>query len=117
MLSWERRALLSLHQSSGRVSVLVVRSSDTNVASAFLHDDAKDHALFDTDFGGREDRVPDAANVLIAVAGLEHLGLVEVEDGFEVFPRLFARERGGRTGVGGEVAHGRGCSKGWEISV
>ena len=106
MLSRERRTLLSLHQPSSGITILVIRRPNTNVAGAFLHDDAKDHALFNTDFGGLEDGVPDAADVLTAIAGLEHFGLVEVEDGFKVFPGFFAGEGRGWTGVGGKVAHG-----------
>jgi hypothetical protein len=53
--------------------------TDTYIAGALLHDDAENDALFNADFGGLEDGVPDTADVLAAIASLEHLGLVEVE--------------------------------------
>ena len=103
MLSGERRALFSLHEPTGRVTVRVRGRAHAYVTRAFLHDDAEDHALFHAEFGGVEDGVVDTTDILAAVARLEHLGFVSVEDGVEVFPGLFAGEGGGWARVVGEA--------------
>ena len=103
MLSWKRRTFFSLHKPAGRVSVRVRGRAYAHVTGALLHDDAEDDAFFHAEFGGLEDGVVDATDVLAAVARLEHLGFVGVEDGVEVFPGLFAREGGGWAGVVGEA--------------
>jgi hypothetical protein len=64
-----------------------------------LHNDAENDALFNTNLGGLEDGIPDAANVLPAVASLEHLRLVEVEERLKVFPSLLTRKVGGGAGI------------------
>lgn len=48
--------------------------------------DAKDHAHFDANIGGIGDAVLDVADGRVAVAGLEHCGLVDVEEIGGVFP-------------------------------
>jgi len=97
MLTRECRALFSLHQASSSLNIVVCGSSNTDVTGAFLHDDAENDALFDADFGGFKDGVPDAADVFTGITSLEHFGLVGVEDFFEGFPGVHSWEAGGGT--------------------
>jgi hypothetical protein len=92
MLARKDGTLISLHEAARGMGVLVIGSADADVASGLFHDDTEDDALFNTDFGGLEDGVVYGANVLAAIACLENLGLVDVEEHNEVFPRLLAGE-------------------------
>lgn len=92
MLARKGGTLLGLHQATGSLSAWVGGSSNANVASALLHDDAEDYALFNPNLGCFEDGIPHAADVLTAVTGAKHLGLVEVEKSLKVFPCFLARE-------------------------
>ena len=93
VLAWETWALLSLHQSSSRFAISILRAVDTDVATALLHDDAEDYALLNADvLRSIVDSIKDAANIFAAVAGLQHCGLVDVEEGVEVLPRRLGRE-------------------------
>ena len=106
MLTWETRALLSLHQPSSRFAILILRAVDTDVATALLHDDAEDYALLDADvLRSIVDSIKDAANIFAAITGLQHCGLVDVEEGVEVLPGGIGRE--GRSWAGERLkSHG-----------
>lgn len=107
MLAWKSRALLGLHQPPSIMMILILRCTDTDVPTALLHDDAQDNALLDADFGSIVDGVEDAADVLAAVACLLHRGFVNVEEGNEILPGVFAGEGGGGAGVGLKRHFGR----------
>jgi len=93
MLTRKCRALFALHKATSGVVVHVFGSSDTNVAGAFLHDDAKNNSLFHAELGSLKYCVPDTSYILPAVASLEHLSFVCVEDGGEILPCAHRRER------------------------
>ena len=92
MSTRESWAFFRLHQAACWIVVLIPGSTDTDVASAFLHDDAENDTLLHTDLGGVVNGVEDTADVLAAVASLEHSRLVDVEESDEVFPCLLARK-------------------------
>ena len=101
VLAWKPRALFSLHQSSSRFAVVILRAVDTDIATALLHDDTKDYALLDADvLRSIVDSIKDAANIFAAVAGLQHCGLVDVEKRVEVLPGRLRREGRGWAGEG-----------------
>lgn len=99
MLARKPWALNSLHQPPSNIPILVPRTIHSNIAPRLLHDDTKDDALFDADLGSVDYGVEDAANILAAVAGLEHGGFVDVEEGVEVLPGGFGGEIRGGAGV------------------
>lgn len=100
MAARECRALLGLHQSPCRISILIVRRPDAHVAAALLHDDAEDDALLDAELCGINDGIVDATDVLAGVSRLEHGWLVDIEEGVEVFPGRHGGEGRGGPGVG-----------------
>ena len=99
MLARKSRATITLHETSSAMTICVDRGADAHIARAFLHDDAEDYALLDAELGALEHGVPNAADVLNRVTGLEHLGLVQVEDLLERLPLFRARKAGGGAGV------------------
>lgn len=107
MLAWKSRALLGLHQPPSIIVILILRCTDTNVPTALLHDDAQDNALLDANFGSIVDGIENAADVLAAIACSLHRGLIDVEEGNEILPGVFAREGGGGAGVVLERHFGR----------
>jgi hypothetical protein len=92
MLAGKDGALFSLHEAASGMGVWVIGTADADIASGPFHNDTEDDALFNTDFGGLKDGVVHAANFLTAIACLKNLGLVDIEERNEVFPRLLARE-------------------------
>jgi hypothetical protein len=69
VLSRESWAFLGLHQTASGITIHIAGRSDTNIASALLHDDAENNTLFNTNcFGGCIDGIPNAADILAAVS-------------------------------------------------
>jgi hypothetical protein len=90
MLTWEGWAFFSLHETACWIAIVVIGSANSDIASGLLHNDAQDDTLFDTNLGGFEDSVVNAAHILATVACLEHLWLVDVEERDEIFPCLLS---------------------------
>lgn len=103
MLPRKRRAFLRLHQAPRRVPIHILWGPDPNITRTLLHDDAENDSLLDAELRGFNHGVVDAPDVFVAVARLQHLGLVEVEERVEVFPGVLAGEGGGGAGVVGEA--------------
>lgn len=101
MLAWKPRALFSLHQSSSRFAIVILRAVDTDIATALLHDDAEDYAFLDADvLRSIVDSIKYAANIFAAVAGLQHCRFVNVEERVEVLPGRLGWEGRGWAGEG-----------------
>lgn len=98
VLAGEARAAVTLHETSSAVAIGIDSGTNPHIATGLLHDHAEDDALVDAELCALFHGVPDAANILASVAGLEHLRLVDVEDLFEGLPLVHARELGGGTG-------------------
>ena len=88
--SWEPSALFTLHQSSGRVALAVVRSADADIAAALLNNNAENDALFDTHLGGFCDSYKDPTNVVPCATRIDHGLLVDVEDCWPRLPAILA---------------------------
>ena len=87
----------SLKASYGEVSggrtICIVRSSYASIAVALLHDNAENQTSINTEIGSgavhtsaSHDGVPDVANIIVVVAGIEHGLLVVVEKSIKVQP-------------------------------
>ena len=86
MLARKGWAFFGLHETACWIAFVVIGSANSDIASGLLHNDAKDDTLFDTNLGGFEDGVVNAAHILATIACLEHLWLVDVEKRDKVFP-------------------------------
>lgn len=99
MFAREAGAAIALHETGRAVTIHVSGSAHADVAGALLHNDAEDDTLINAELCALLYRIPDAADVLASVAGLEHLGLVEVEDSLKRLPLVHGGEFGRRTGI------------------
>lgn len=88
------------------MAVVVIGSGNADIASGLLHNDAEDDTLFNANFGGLKNGVVNAAYILAAIACLEHMGLVDIEESSKAFPRLLAGEGGGGAGIPSETHFG-----------
>ena len=73
MLSLESWATITLHQARRLTPIWSGRGADTHISATLLDDDAEDDSLVNSDTLRRgTDGIPDEADILTGVAGLQH---------------------------------------------